>query len=134
MALRRCLTAVVCMSFLSTDSLMTQRKHEAAIETRRLSVLPDYEKILGDHPFVATTLSWIANSYHALGDYDNAINATRRALEIQEKFLGEHQETARSLYDLGVALSEKKEYERWVVIFLGIPSRETCKKVDKVCI
>ena len=88
MAFRPCLTAVVCMSFLSTDSLMTQRKHEAAIETRRLSVLPDYEKILGDHPFVATTLSWIANSYHALGDYDNAINATRRALEIQEKFLG----------------------------------------------
>jgi len=93
------------------DSQMTERKHKAAIEIRRLSVLPDYEKILGDHPFVATTLSWIANSYHALGDYDNAISATRRALEIQERFLGEHQETARSLYDLGVALSEKKEYE-----------------------
>ena len=90
----------------------------AAIETRRLSVLPDYESILGDHPFVATTLSWIANSYHALGDYDNAIKFTQRALEIRERLLGDHQETARSFYDLGVALSAKEEYERWVVILL----------------
>jgi len=97
---------------------MIQRKHLAAIETRRLFVLPDYESILGDHPFVATTLSKIANSYHALGDYDNAIKFTRRALEIRKQLLGDHQETARSLYDLGVALSARKEYERWVVIFL----------------
>ena len=86
----------------------------AAIETRRLFVLPDYESILGDHPFVATTLSWISNSYQALGDYDNAITFARRALEIRERQLGEHQETARSLYDLGGALSAKKEYKRWV--------------------
>lgn len=97
---------------------MMQRKHIAAIETRRLFVLPDYESILGDHPFVATTLSWIANSYHALGDYDNAIKFTERALEIRERLLGDHQETARSFYDLGVALSAKGEYERWVVILL----------------
>ena len=113
-------------SFLPTASQMTQRKHEAAIETRRLFVLPDYESILGDHPFVATTLSWIANSYHALGDYDNAIDATRRALAIRERLLGDHQETARSLYDLGVALYSKKEYERWVVFFSGFISRATC--------
>ena len=91
---------------------MTQQNHKLAIETRRLFVLPDYEAILGDHPFVATTLCWIANSYHALDDYDNAIKFTRRALEIRERLLGDHQETARSLYDLGLALSSKKEYER----------------------
>ena len=95
---------------------MMQRKHLAAIETTRLFVLPDYESILGDHPFVATTLSKISNSYHALGDYDNSIKFTRRALEIRERLLGDHQETARSLYDLGVALSAKNEYGRWVVI------------------
>ena len=84
----------------------------AAIQTRLMSVLPVYESILGDHPFVATTLSWIANSYQALGDYDNAIKFTRRALEIREQLLGQHQETARSLYDLGVAFSAKEDYER----------------------
>ena len=103
---------------LPTACQTMQRKHLAAIETRRLFVLPDYEDILGDHPFVATTLSWIANSYLALGDYDNAIKFTRRALEIREQQLGHHQETARSFYDLGVALSAKKEHERWVVVLL----------------
>jgi len=116
------------MSLLPTASQMTQGKHEAAIETRRLFELPDYESILGDHPFVATTLSWIANSYHALDDYDNAIDASRRALEIRQKLLGDHQETARSLYDLGVALSSKKKYERWVLIlfFPGFLSGAIC--------
>ena len=83
-----------------------------AIETRRNCVLDDYRSILGDHPFVATTLSWIANSYQALGDYENAMKFAKRALEIREQLLGDHQETARSMYDLGVALSWKEEYER----------------------
>jgi len=102
---------------------MKQWKHVAAIETRRLFVLPDYELILGDHPFVATTLSKIANSYHALGDFDNAIKFTRRALDIRKHLSGDHRETARSLYDLGVALSAKKEYERWVVLLFYIISK-----------
>ena len=101
----------------------------AAIETRCVFVLPDYELILGDHPFVATTLSWISSSYRALDDYDNAIKFSRRALEIRERLLGEHQETARSLYDLGVALSAKKEYEWWVVNFTLLFSEKSsfCK-------
>ena len=93
---------------------MLHRKHMAAIEIRSNFVLPNYESILGDHPFVATTLNCIGSSYQALGDYDNAIKFTRRALEIRKRLLGHHQETARSLYDLGVAHLAKKEYERWV--------------------
>lgn len=89
----------------------------AAIQTRTHYVLPVYESILGDHPFVATTLSWIAFSYQALGDYDNAIKFTRKALEIRQQLLGHHKETARSFYDLGVALSAKQDYERLVVQF-----------------
>lgn len=92
---------------------MMQQKHQAAIERRRLFVLPDLESILGGHPFVATTLSLIGTSYRALGDYDNAITFTWRSLEIQERLLDDHEETTRSFYDLGVALSAKKEYERW---------------------
>jgi len=84
----------------------------AAIETRLAVVLPVYEAILGNHPFVATTLSWIAKSYHELGDYDNAIKFASQALDIRESLLGRHQETARSYHDLGVALLEKEDYGR----------------------
>ena len=87
----------------------------AAIQTRTHYVLPVYESLLGDHPFVATTLSWIAFSYQALGDYDNAIKFTQRALEIRQQLLGHHKETARSFYDLGVALSAKQDYDGLVV-------------------
>lgn len=83
-----------------------------AIVTRTNFVLPVYKSILGDHPFLATTLNWIGFSYQALGDYDNAIKFTRQALEIRKLLLGHHKETARSLYDLGVAFSAKEDYER----------------------
>ena len=93
---------------------MIQRKHLAAIEIRRNDVLPLYESILGkDHAFVATTLSWIGRSYHELGEYDNAIKYATLALNIRKTLLGRHQETARSQYDLGVALSAKKDSERY---------------------
>ena len=93
----------------------------AAIQTRTQLVLPVYESILGDHPFVATTLSWIAFSYQALGDYENAIEFNQRALGIRQQLLGDHKlETARSFYDLGVALSTKEDYKRLVVNFLYV--------------
>ena len=91
---------------------MVQRKHLNAIHTRLCYVLPVYKKNLGDHPFTATTLNWIGNSYHALGDYDNAIKYTNQSLEIRNQLLGPHQETARSFQDLGVAFSAKEDYER----------------------
>ena len=91
---------------------MVQRKYLVAIQTRLCSVLPVYEKNLGYHPFVATTLNRIGNSYHALGDYDNAIKFSSRALEIREQLFGHHQETAKSVHDLAVAFSAKKDYER----------------------
>ena len=91
---------------------MLQRKHMAAIETRRNFVLPIYENILGNHPFLATTLSWIGKSYHELGLYDNAITFATQAINIRETLLGRHQETARSYFDLGDALLAKKQFSR----------------------
>ena len=90
---------------------MVQRKHMLAIQTRLSHVLPVFEEKLGDHPFTATTLSWIGNSYHALGDYDNAIKYSSRSISIRRQLLGQHQETAKSLYDVGVAYSAKQDYE-----------------------
>ena len=88
------------------------RNHAAAIQTRKDLVFPVYEAILGKHPFVATTLSWIGKSFHEMGDYDKAVTFATQALNIRETVLGHHQETAGSHYDLGVALTEKKDYER----------------------
>ncbi|PFX26557.1 uncharacterized protein LOC111328795 [Stylophora pistillata] len=93
-------------------SLMVQSKHLLAIEIRLRHVLPVYEKNLGNHPFTATILNCIGNSYHALGDYDNAIKYVIQLVKIRKQLLGHHQETARSLYDLGVAYSEKNDFER----------------------
>ena len=109
----------------------------AAIQTRTHYVLPVYESLLGDHPFVATTLSWIAFSYQALGDYDNAIKFTQRALEIRQQLLGHHKETARSFYDLGVALAAKQDYERLEVQFvelsgIGVPPTLKEENNDRV--
>ena len=90
---------------------MVQRKHELAIQTRLSYVLPVYEENLGAHPFTATTLSWIGNSYYALGDYSNAIKYSSASMLIRRQLLGQHQETAKSLYDVGVAYSAKQDYE-----------------------
>ena len=104
------LSFLFCLSV--TASQMVQRKHLLAIETRLHYVLPVYKKYLGDHPFMATTLNWIGNSHHALGDYDLAIKYTSQSLEIQQQLLGPHQETARSFHDLGLAFSAIQDYEK----------------------
>ncbi|XP_022802850.1 uncharacterized protein LOC111340292 isoform X2 [Stylophora pistillata] len=92
-------------------SQMVQRRHMLAIQIRLLYVLPVYETNLGDHPFTATTLNSIGNSYHALGDYDNAIKHISKSVEIRRQLLGHRQETAGSLHDLGVAYSAKQDFE-----------------------
>ena len=83
-----------------------------AIQTRLCYVLPLYEQNLGEHPFMATTLDWIGNSYHALGDYENVVKYIGKSVEMRKQLLGHHQETARSLHGLGVAFSEKEDYLR----------------------
>ena len=90
-----------------------------AIQTRLLHVLPVYEENLSEHPFTATTLSWIGNSYYALGDYDNAIKYNSRSISIRRKLLGQHQETAKSLY----ALSK-----------LIVSNIDLCKNIHSSCI
>ena len=76
-------------------------RHEEAIETRQRA-LAIYQRVLGDHPFTATILNYIGNNYYALREYPQAIAHISQALEIRQIFLGNHLDTAKSLFDLGI--------------------------------
>ncbi|CAH3038737.1 unnamed protein product [Pocillopora meandrina] len=86
--------------------------HQKAIAIWKENTLPVYEKQLGDHPWTASILSYIADSYKSLAakgsernerDYiDQAEKYLRKAQELRKRLLGHHQDTARS----GVQLSD----------------------------
>ena len=86
--------------------------HQKAIAIWKENTLPVYEKQLGDYPWTASILSYIADSYKSLAakgsernerDYiDQAERYFRKAQELRKRLLGHHQDTARS----GVQLSD----------------------------
>ena len=60
--------------------------------------MPIYRNQLGEHPWTATILHFIALSYKALAktNVDGAVENSRNSLELRKKLLGFHQDTARS--------------------------------------
>ena len=60
-----------------------------------------YLELLGDHPYTATLMEDMGASYQALEDYESSIKYIRESLRMRKQSLGDHQETARSYYDLG---------------------------------
>ena len=65
--------------------------------------MPVYKQQLGDHPWTASILSYIADSYKALADGSSEPGYIKQAeiyfkeaLEQRKKLLGDHQDTARS--------------------------------------
>lgn len=78
--------------------------------------MPLYERELGEHPWTASVLYFIATSYKILakressGDYaDKGKMKIMAALEMQEKLLGIHLDTARSHVCLGAILKIQGE-------------------------
>ena len=85
------------------DSYRLCGDHQTAIEIWKTSTLPVYMDELGDHPWTATILHLIADSYKALaiesseqGYAEQAEMYFRQALELRARLLGFHQDTARS--------------------------------------
>ena len=78
-----------------------------------------YKDVLGDHPWTASILRYIASSYSRLAIYESADSGMadlaemygREALELRFKLLGEHQDTARSYVDLSDILIVKQDYK-----------------------
>ena len=93
--------------------------HEQAIKIWKTKTLPVYKDELGDHPWTASILRYIAISYRCLaisesadsGMADLAEMYSREALESRFKLLGEHQGTARSYIDLSDILIVKQDYK-----------------------
>ena len=71
---------------------------------RKNQVMPIYRERLGDHPFTATVLNNLSNNYRALGEFEAAEWCAKQALDIRRVLLADHRDTAKSLFDLGMAL------------------------------
>ncbi|XP_067056936.1 uncharacterized protein [Acropora muricata] len=82
--------------------------HQKAIDVWEEKTLPIYQDQLGEHPWTASILHFIARSYMALAKakVDGAVKNSRKALALREKLLGFHQDTARSHILLSDALVE----------------------------
>ncbi|KAL9986672.1 hypothetical protein ACROYT_G000846 [Oculina patagonica] len=92
--------------------------HKTAIEIWKMNTLPVYKEELGDHPWTASIVHYIADSYKALatgsseqGYADQAEMYFREALELRKRLLGFHQDTARSHVFLGDVLVIRGEFQ-----------------------
>ena len=110
------MTLSVC---LVLDAYRACGDHEQAIHIWEKETLPVYKDELGDHPWTASILRYIASSYRCLaksesadpGIADQAEMYSREALELRIKLLREHQDTARSHVDLSDILIIKKDFK-----------------------
>ena len=105
-------------STLSSDTYREHGEHQKAIDIWEKKTLQVYEAELGDHPWTASILRYIAGSYKALADgtselekVNKATDYSKKALKLRIKLLGVHQDTARSHVDLSEVLAIKKEFK-----------------------
>ena len=105
--------------FLPLDTYRACEDHRQAIHIWKKETLLVYKGELGDHPWTASILGYIAGSYRCLaksesadsGIADQAEMYSREALELRIKLLREHQDTARSHVDLSDVLIIKKDFK-----------------------
>ena len=91
-----------------TDAHCVLGDHQKAIDIWEEKTLPIYQNQLGEHPWTATMLHFIALSYMALAKtkVDGAVKNSRDALKLRKKLLGFHHDTARSHILLSEVLLE----------------------------
>ena len=101
---------VSCLHTL-LDSYQLCDDHQKAIDIWKENTLPVYKEQLGDHPWTASILSYIADSYKALaagsserGYIDQAEMYFREAQGLRERLLGHHLDTARTCVQLSDVL------------------------------
>ena len=100
------------------DSYRLYGDHQEAIDIWKENTLPIYKEQLGDHPWTASILSYIADSYKALavgiserGYIDQAEMYSREAHGLRERLLGHHQDTARSCVQVSDVLVLQGQFD-----------------------
>ena len=102
-----------------SDSYRLCGDHQEAIDIWKKNTLPVYQEQLGDHPWTASILSFIADStYKALttgsperGDINQAEMYFREAQGLRNRLLGHHQDTARSCVQLSDVLFLQGQFD-----------------------
>ena len=111
---------IYCLHILP-DSYRLFGDHQKAIDIWKENTLPVYKEQLGDHPWTASILFYIADSYKALaagsserGYIDQAEMCSREAHGLRKRLLGHHQDTARSCVQLSDGLVLQGQFdEAW---------------------
>ena len=93
-------------------ALSFENRHREAVNIRKNQVMPIYRKRLGYHPFTATILNNLSNNHHDLGELEAAEEYAKEALRIRRELLADHRDTAKSLFDLGVALKANGKFRK----------------------
>ena len=111
---------IYCLHILP-DSYRLFGDHQKAIDIWKENTLPVYKEQLGDHPWTASILFYIADSYKALaagsserGYINQAEMYSREAHGLRKRLLGHHQDTARSCVQLSDVLVLQGQFdEAW---------------------
>ena len=101
------------------DSYRLFGDHQKAIDIWNENTLPVYKEQLGDRPWTASILFYIADSYKALaaagsserGYIDQAEMYSREAHGLRKRLLGHHQDTARSCVQLSDVLVLQGQFD-----------------------
>ncbi|XP_067056305.1 uncharacterized protein [Acropora muricata] len=91
-------------------ALSFENRHREAVNIRKNQVMPLYTERLGDHPFTATILNNLSNNHRDLGELEASEEYAKKALRIRRELLADHRDTAKSLFDLGVALKANGKF------------------------
>ena len=91
-------------------ALSFENHHREAVNIRKNQVMPIYTERLGDHPFTATILNNLSSNHRDLREFEAAEEYAEKALRIRRELLADHMDTAKSLFDLGVALKANGKF------------------------
>ena len=86
--------------------------HQKAIAIWKENTISVYEEQLGDHPWTASILSYIADSYKTRSYIDQAEMYFREAQGLRKRLLGHHLDTARSCVQLSDVLVLQGQFDK----------------------